>query len=86
MLAFHLGADPLFLRPKLGRELLPEIVGVEDGTDLELGLVVEGRALEPLDGLVNAAFLVESMPAMARRQDGLRRGVTEVRKRTFMEQ
>ena len=45
--------QPLLLLAQLGRELLAEIVGLEDLPDLDLGASVEGRALEPLQGLVH---------------------------------
>src|SRR5436309_2807396 len=48
-----LGAHALFLLPQFGRELGPEVTGLEHRPDLDLGPAVEGRPLEPLDRLVD---------------------------------
>src|SRR5438067_2894200 len=46
-------AHSLLLRAQLRRELLAEVLGLEDRPDLDFGPAVERRALEPLDRLVD---------------------------------
>src|SRR5262245_63715526 len=49
--SLHLGAQPVFLRAEFGREILAEILGLEDLPDFDLtALVVRiGATLDPLD-------------------------------------
>src|SRR5438445_653319 len=44
--------DPRLLLPEVGCELGPEVVGLEDLADLDLGATIERCTLEPLDRLV----------------------------------
>src|SRR6266508_4890231 len=52
-----LRAEAVLLRAELGRELLAEVVGLEHRPDLDLGAAVEGRALQPLHGLLHVLHL-----------------------------
>src|SRR5580658_1418447 len=52
-LALHFGAEAFFLRAQLRRELLAEVLGIEDRAEGHLDSAVERRALEPLDRLLH---------------------------------
>src|SRR5688500_7543621 len=58
---FDLLAEPLLLLAQLGRELVAEVVGLEDRPQLEHALLAGGvrAALRPLDGLVHVADFPE---------------------------
>src|SRR3954468_20974469 len=48
-----LRAQPLFLRAELGRELLAEVLGLEDRPDFDFRPAAERCALQPLDRFVH---------------------------------
>jgi hypothetical protein len=43
------GAEAIFLRSQLGRELLAEVLCLEHRANFDFGAAVERRALEPLN-------------------------------------
>src|ERR1700752_4938762 len=59
LFGFDLLAQSLFLRAQLRRELLAEILCLEDLAELDFGPAVERRLLEPLDRLVHRLHLPE---------------------------